>query len=71
MKKIRLLIIEDNKLLREGIRAMVKEHNDIQVVAALGDRIKVYDKIRDLKPNILLLDLGLANQNSFLIELQL
>ena len=64
MKKIRLLIIEDNKLLREGIRAMVKEQKDIQVVAALGDRIKVLDKIRDLKPNVLLLDLGLANQNS-------
>jgi DNA-binding NarL/FixJ family response regulator len=43
---------------------MVKEQKDIQVVAALGDRIKVHDKIRDLKPNVLLLDLGLVNQNS-------
>ncbi|MGA2669595.1 MAG: response regulator transcription factor [Ignavibacteria bacterium] len=64
MKKIRLIIIEDNKLLREGIRVMVKEQKDIRVVAALGDRIKVHDKIRDLKPNVLLLDLGLVNQNS-------
>lgn len=43
---------------------MVKEQKDIQVVAALGDRIKVHDKIRDLKPDVLLLDLGLVNQNS-------
>jgi DNA-binding NarL/FixJ family response regulator len=64
MKKIRLIIIEDNKLLRKGISVMVKEQKDIQVVAALGDRIKVHDKIRDLKPNVLLLDLGLVNQNS-------
>jgi two-component system nitrate/nitrite response regulator NarL len=64
MKKIRLIIIEDNKLLREGIRVMLKEQKDILVVAALGDRIKVHDKIRDLKPNVLLLDLGLVNQNS-------
>jgi len=64
MKKIRLIIIEDNKLLREGIRVMVKEQKDIRVVAALGDRIKVHDKIRDLKPDVLLLDLGLVNQNS-------
>jgi len=43
---------------------MVNEQKDIRVVAALGDRIKVHDKIRDLKPNVLLLDLGLVNQNS-------
>ena len=64
MKKIRLIIIEDNKLLRKGISVMVKKSKDIQVVAALGDRIKICDRIRDLKPDILLLDLGLANQNS-------
>lgn len=64
MKKIRLIIIEDNKLLCEGIRVMVKEQKDILVVAALGDRIKVHGKIRDLKPHVLLLDIGLVNQNS-------
>ncbi len=64
MKKIRLIIIEDNKLLRKGISVMVNEQKDIRVVAALGDRIKIHDKIRDLKPNVLLLDLGLVNQNS-------
>ncbi|HJY63174.1 MAG TPA: response regulator transcription factor [Ignavibacteria bacterium] len=64
MKKIRLIIIEDNKLLREGIRGMFKTRKDIMVVAATGDRIKVRDKIRELKPNVLLLDLGLVNLNS-------
>lgn len=64
MKKIRLIIIEDNKLLRKGISVMIKEQKDIQVVAALGDRIRVNDKIRFLKPDVLLLDLGLVNQNS-------
>ncbi len=64
MKNIRLIIIEDNKLLREGIRVMLKEQKDILVAAALGDRIKVQDKIVELKPDVLLLDLGLVNQNS-------
>lgn len=64
MKKIRLIVIEDNRLLREGIKTMVKDQKDIRVVAALGDKIRVQDKIRDLKPNVLLLDLGLVNQNS-------
>jgi DNA-binding NarL/FixJ family response regulator len=64
MKKIGIIIIEDNKLLRDGISAMVKKQKDIRVVAALGDKIKVHDKIRDLKPDVMLLDLGLVNQNS-------
>jgi len=64
MKKIRLIIIEDNKLLREGISALVKKQKDMHVAAASGDRIKVQDKIRDVKPDILLLDCGLVNQNS-------
>lgn len=64
MKKIRLVIIEDNKLLRGGIKALINEQKDIHVVAALSDRINVTDKISVYKPDILLLDLGLANQNS-------
>lgn len=63
-KKISVMIIEDNKLLREGIRAMLNEHKDINVIAALGDRIRVLDKIKTLNPDVLLLDLGLVNQNS-------
>jgi DNA-binding NarL/FixJ family response regulator len=61
MKKIRLLIVEDNKLLREGIRSTLKKQHDIQVLAALSDKVKIIDKIRDLKPDILLLDIGLPN----------
>lgn len=64
MENIRLIIIEDNKLLREGIKVMLKDQKDIRVAAALGDRIKVQDKILELKPDVLLLDLGLVNQNS-------
>jgi len=58
------MIIEDNKLLREGLKAMFKEHAEFQVIAALSDKINVLEKIRELKPDILLLDIGLVNHNS-------
>ncbi len=64
MKKIKLMIIEDNRLLREGITAMLKEQHDLKVVAALGTNENILHKISILKPNIALLDLGLRNQNS-------
>ena len=43
---------------------MLKKDPDINVVAAFSDSDFVRDKISELKPNIVLLDLGLANQNS-------
>jgi DNA-binding NarL/FixJ family response regulator len=64
LKKIRLILIEDNRLLREGINAMLKKEADINVVAAYGDSELVLDNIIELKANVVLLDLGLPNQNS-------
>jgi DNA-binding NarL/FixJ family response regulator len=64
MKKIRLLIIEDNRLLRDGILAILKPHKDIVIVAASGDGKDTLIKIKQLKPNVVLLDLGLRSQNS-------
>ena len=64
MKKITLMVIEDNRLLREGIASMIKEQYDMKVVAALGTSENILHKINTLKPNVALLDLGLRNQNS-------
>jgi len=67
MKKIRLLLIEDNRLLREGITSLLEEHDDIRVVAALGTNDNIVQKIQSFKPNVMLLDLGLRSQNSLAI----
>ena len=64
MKKIRLLLIEDNRLLRDGISSILKAHKDIIIIAASGDDKNSLPKIRQLKPNVVLLDLGLRSQNS-------
>jgi DNA-binding NarL/FixJ family response regulator len=64
MNKIRLLLIEDNRLLREGIATMLKGHRDIKVVATSGRGENRILKIHKLKPNVILLDLGLRSQNS-------
>jgi DNA-binding NarL/FixJ family response regulator len=64
MKKIRLLLIEDNRLLRDGILSILKPHSDIIIIAASGDGKNTLVKIKQLKPNVILLDLGLRSQNS-------
>jgi DNA-binding NarL/FixJ family response regulator len=64
MQKIRLMIIEDNRLLREGLADMLAMQPDMRVVSALGDRESTVAKISDVNPHVLLMDLGLRNQNS-------
>ncbi len=64
MKKIRILVIEDNRLLRDGIASMLRKQDDMQVAATVGNGENILLMIDKHKPNILLLDLGLRNQNS-------
>jgi len=63
MKKIHILLIEDNRLLREGLTVMLKEQSDLKVVASPGTSDAVL-QARKLKPTVILLDLGLRSQNS-------
>jgi len=67
IKKIRILLIEDNRLLREGISALLKKQSDMNVVSTIGNGENILALIGKLKPNIVLLDLGLRNQNSLQI----
>jgi DNA-binding NarL/FixJ family response regulator len=64
MKKISILVIEDNRLLREGISEMLKKQPDMHVVATVGNGENILLIMGKLNPNIVLLDLGLRNQNS-------
>ncbi|MGE5363167.1 MAG: LuxR C-terminal-related transcriptional regulator [Bacteroidota bacterium] len=64
MIKIRLLLIEDNRLLRDGILEILKPNKDIKVIPASGNGKETLEKLRKLKPNVILLDLGLRSQNS-------
>jgi DNA-binding NarL/FixJ family response regulator len=64
MKKISILIIEDNRLLRDGIASILKKQPDMRVVATFGNGENVLLMMDKHKPNVVLLDLGLQNQNS-------
>ena len=64
MKNIRILLIEDNRLLREGITVLLKKQPDMHVVTTVGNGENILLTIGKHNPNIVLLDLGLRSQNS-------
>ena len=65
MAKIRILLIEDNRLLREGIAAMLNGQRDFEVIARAEDGNAVSELQSSKKtPDVILLDLGLERENS-------
>ena len=70
MKKIRILIIEDNRVLRDGITAMLNEQADMHVVATIGSGNGVLLKANQSNPHVILMDVGLKNfKESTVVEL--
>lgn len=63
MKKIKILVIEDNRVLREGLTAMINAEADLRVVATIGSGNNVLAKASQTKPHLILLDVGLKNLN--------
>lgn len=61
MKKIRILVIEDNRVLRDGITAMLNGQADMRVVATIGSGNNILLKASQIKPQVILMDVGLKD----------
>jgi DNA-binding NarL/FixJ family response regulator len=71
MKKTRILLIEDNRILRDGIKAIINKEADLRIVGTSGGNHDVLEQARNLKPQVILMDLGLRNTNGFRIVVTL
>lgn len=60
---IKVLLIEDNRLLREGTTALLNEQEDITAESSVGNK-SALEKAKKLKPDVVLLDMGLRTQSS-------
>lgn len=63
---IAVLVLEDNRLLREGIAALLEEQPGFEIVATAPSSAVALASIRELKPRIVLMDSGLANIESLI-----
>lgn len=64
VKPIALVLIDDNRLLREGIIAMVHSQPGLKVLAASADADEALQKVRDARPDVVLVDFGLEDHDS-------
>ena len=57
MDKIRLLIVDDHPVVRDGLRGMLERQPDFEVVGEAGDGKEALSFVERLKPDIALMDL--------------
>jgi DNA-binding NarL/FixJ family response regulator len=67
MKKIRIFLVEDNRVLRDGIVTLLNAQPDMKVVAAIGSGNNVLGTILKVKPHIKILDLGLWSEKQRIV----
>jgi len=59
MRSIRVLLVDDHALVREGIRALLQLHNDVEVVGEAGDGREAVEKTRELSPDVVVMDISM------------
>ena len=54
---IRLLIVDDHRIVRDGIQSLMEEIEDIQVVGTAADGCEGVAQVEQLQPDVVLMDL--------------
>jgi DNA-binding NarL/FixJ family response regulator len=60
---IRILLVDDHTILREGVRALLAGESDIVVVGEAGDGQEALEKVEALRPDIVLMDMVMPGMN--------
>jgi len=60
---IRILVVDDFEQWRQQIRSIIETRSELHVIAEAADGLEAVQKAQELKPDLILLDIGLPNLN--------
>ena len=63
MPKIKVLLAEDHTIVRKGIRSLLDDEPDIEVVGEAEDGREALAKVEELAPDVVLMDITMPNLN--------
>jgi DNA-binding NarL/FixJ family response regulator len=63
MKQITVLLADDHHIVRDGIRALIEGLEGIEVIGEASDGLEALEKVKELSPDVLLVDISMPNLN--------
>jgi len=66
IKKISVLLVDDHAILRAGLRSLLATYDDIEVVGEASDGEESIRKVRELKPDVIVMDVQMPGMNGLI-----
>jgi two-component system, NarL family, response regulator NreC len=60
---IAILLVDDHEIVRSGLRALIEKTPDMQVVAEAGDGRTAVQRAKELKPDVVIMDIMMPEMN--------
>ena len=67
MTKIRLLVVDDHPVVREGVRTLLNRQPDMEVVGQAGNCSAAMASALELKPDVVLLDITMGDESGLAV----
>jgi two-component system LytT family response regulator len=65
MKTLRTIVIDDERLAREELKFLLKEYHEIEIIDEAKNGAEGIEKIKQLKPDLVFLDISMPEMNGF------
>ncbi len=63
MKKIRILVVDDHAVMRDGIRALLHTHDDMEVIGEASEGKEAVEKAQELSPDVVVMDIAMPGMD--------
>ncbi|MDD4859307.1 MAG: response regulator transcription factor [Dehalococcoidales bacterium] len=63
MAKIRILVVDDHAIMREGIHALLGMHSDLEIAGEASDGREALEKVQELSPDVVVMDISMPNMD--------
>ena len=63
MSPLRILVADDHEVVRRGLCSLLKSHAGWEVCAEASDGREAVEKVKQIKPDVVILDIGMPNLN--------
>jgi DNA-binding NarL/FixJ family response regulator len=63
MKKIRVLLVDDHYIVRMGLKTIINDHSEMEVVGEAGNATEALREVERLRPDVILMDIRLPGES--------